>query len=268
MILPVSYSNGFAPRDGSPLYPELWRDCVGAWAPCLGPTGLTLRDWSKLGKHGALTNMSAGDDWVLRHGYYALDLDGANDIVTVKRLASPRPITISARVTLSGFRTTSTIYCNDHIPPASAPELLFGINQVSGSTHRLGLFSGAWVYGTNVELDLITDHYYAVTWSSSGAVSFYLDGIPAGTASLAVGGNAASNGVWGAFNEVSFPTFNLYGSIDDMRLYDMIIAPKEIKHLAARPGIAYEMAPRRRSRAAVITSGFSALRPSILRGSR
>ena len=75
MILPASYSNGFAPRDGQPLYPELWRGCVGAWCPSLGPTGLTLRDWSGFGNHGTLTNMDPGTDWVLSGGRYALDFD-------------------------------------------------------------------------------------------------------------------------------------------------------------------------------------------------
>lgn len=60
MILPGRYANGFAPRDGQPLYPELWKGCVGAWNPGLGVTGLTLRDQSGFGRHGTLTN---GPTW-------------------------------------------------------------------------------------------------------------------------------------------------------------------------------------------------------------
>lgn len=44
-------------------YPGLWRGCVGAWAPCLGPTGLTLRDWSGKSNHGVLTSLDAGSCW-------------------------------------------------------------------------------------------------------------------------------------------------------------------------------------------------------------
>jgi len=66
MILPGTYQNGFAPRDGEPLFPELWDGCVGAWNPGLGPSGLTLRDWSPYKNHGTLTNMDAGTDWVMR----------------------------------------------------------------------------------------------------------------------------------------------------------------------------------------------------------
>ena len=81
MILPGSYANGFAPRDGQPLYPELWRGCVGAWNPGLGPTGLTLRDWSGFGNHGTLTNMELDTDWTPSQGKWSLALDGTNESV-------------------------------------------------------------------------------------------------------------------------------------------------------------------------------------------
>jgi hypothetical protein len=39
----------------------------------------------------------------------------------------------------------------------------------------------------------------------------------------------------------------LNGQIDDLRLYSRILSAQEIRLLASRRGIAYEMAPRRRS---------------------
>jgi hypothetical protein len=79
MILPGTYQNGFAPRDGSPLYPELWRGCVGAWNPGLGPTGLTLRDWSGYGNHGTLTNITAQNCWKISEGRHAMEFVSSTD---------------------------------------------------------------------------------------------------------------------------------------------------------------------------------------------
>ena len=76
-----------------PLYPELWRGCVGAWSPSLGPTGVTLRDWSGYARHFALTNMDAGTDWVASGGRYALDLDGTNDYLLAP---TPKSVVVNA----------------------------------------------------------------------------------------------------------------------------------------------------------------------------
>ena len=83
MILPASYLNGFAPRDGQPLYPSLWTGCVGAWNPGLGPTGLVLRDQSGFSRHGTLTN---GPTFAASGGKYAMSFDGVDDYATVSSL--------------------------------------------------------------------------------------------------------------------------------------------------------------------------------------
>ena len=70
----------FATHDDS-AYPELWNGCVGAWAPCLGPSGTRLHDHSGKQNWGTLANMDAATDWVVDGGRYALDFDGSNDYV-------------------------------------------------------------------------------------------------------------------------------------------------------------------------------------------
>ncbi len=62
-------------------FPHLWGGVVGAWAPCLGPTGLRLHDFSRRANWGTLTNMDAATDWVVDGGQYALDLGSTNDYV-------------------------------------------------------------------------------------------------------------------------------------------------------------------------------------------
>ena len=63
----------FATHDES-AFPELWDGVVGAWAPCLGPTGLRLHDHSRRSNWGTLTNMDNATDWVVNDGQYALDI--------------------------------------------------------------------------------------------------------------------------------------------------------------------------------------------------
>ena len=70
-----SYRSGFySPRrGGTPKYPSLWDGCVGAWAPSLGQTGLTLRDESVFGNHGTIVGPT---NWIVRHGKTGLLFDG------------------------------------------------------------------------------------------------------------------------------------------------------------------------------------------------
>ena len=65
MNINPSYGVGFARNAAQSEYPELWRGLVGLWSPSLGPTGLTLYDWSGNKNRGALTNMDASTDWVV-----------------------------------------------------------------------------------------------------------------------------------------------------------------------------------------------------------
>ena len=85
----------FGTHDES-AYPELWDGVVGAWAPCLGPTGSRLHDHSRRSNWGTLTNMDNATDWVVSDGQYALDFDGSNDqIVSVGNVPAPQSRTIA-----------------------------------------------------------------------------------------------------------------------------------------------------------------------------
>ena len=78
-----SYKSGFARYAGESMRPGLWKGLVGLWAPMLGPTGVTLGDWSGRRKHGTLTNMDPATDWVPGPMGRALDFDGSDDYVDV-----------------------------------------------------------------------------------------------------------------------------------------------------------------------------------------
>ena len=243
MILPGSYANGFAPRDGQPLYPELWRGCVGAWAPCLGPTGLTLRDWSGRCLNGTLTGMD-GNDWIANAGRYALDFDGVNDYVDCN----------SSLGQLDG--STAFTLC------------FWGRRRVVGAALTVGKRSGAslisiapWIDGNvyfqispnfpSVASNSINWSCYAMTLSGS-VIRGYIDGRQAVSSSgPSTVPTVAANYVIGL--EQGIARFS-DGFIDDVRVYSRALSAKEISILSSRRGIAYELAPRRRS---ALVAGFN-----------
>ena len=246
MILPASYSNGFAPRDGRPLYPELWRGCIGAFAPCLGPTGLTLRDWSGYGNHGALTNMDAGTDWVVSGGRYGLDLDGTNDHVVLSQ-------GYSAEVTCSLWVFSRNI-------TNANGEYFFGRWEAVLQDFYIGAFSSGWIArtanATTTQSALLSTPATINRWThlcltrSASTLSLTVDGRTTVTTS-AVGfqGAEVSNTFIGRLS----PATGFYANaiVDDLRIYNRVVSATENRALASRRGIAYEMPPRRRSSSAV-----------------
>ena len=246
MLLPASYANGFAPRDGSPLYPELWKGCVGAWAPCLGPTGLTLRDWSGLGRQGTLTNMTANADWVASGGKYALDFDGADDHV-------PLSLTHSAEMTCSLW-----VYSRNITNPNG--EYFVSRWEAVLLDFYVGAFSSGWIArtgnGSTGQSSLLSTPAQLNTWThlcvtrTPSLLTLTVNGTTSvSTSSVGFQGSAVTNSYIARLS----PTSGLYANalIDDVRIYSRAVSSQEIVMLASRRDIAYEMAPRRRSSSAV-----------------
>ena len=77
---------------------------IGAWCPSLGPSGYTLIDRSGRGRHGTLTNMDAGSDWLGSPGGWVMDYDGSNDYTAI---GSSNSQFISTALTLTGWLNTT-----------------------------------------------------------------------------------------------------------------------------------------------------------------
>jgi hypothetical protein len=251
MTVPGSYANGFAPRDGQPLHPELWRGCIGAWAPSLGPTGLTLRDWSGRGNHGTLTN---GPSFAVDGGKYAITLDGSNDTVLAGSIPSLsqgtwscwfKPITqkndagilATSQVLTGGARNGLWLYWRD----ASANNITAGV-VVAGTrylaTHSVTLSPGTWyfVYGTYSGANVTCGVYGLGSTSAAG---------PSTTITHEAGFS------------IGFRDFqSVNASVDGVMIHNRVLSQNELLLLALRRGIAYELAPRRRSR--IFAGGFKA----------
>jgi len=252
MILPGSYANGFAPRDGMPAYPSLWRGCIGVWAPCLGPTGLTLRDWSGRGNHGTLTNMDPSVRWGPSGGKYALGFDGSNDSVDISR--SIVPTGSASKTVCLWFKSDTTIATRQWLFYAGS-ETAYGrfALEIESSKLNFNYFSQSAVHSTT----LVASRWYhaAVAYTAaSTSVTVYLDGVPqtfviSGTVALNTGTTTTTRlGVSG--NGTS--PFN--GTISELQIYDRVLNPNEVLKLASRGGIMHEMAPRRRSSLQVAAS--------------
>lgn len=250
MSIVGTYHNGFAPRDGQPLYSSLWRGCIGAWAPCLGPTGLTLRDWSGFGRHGTLTSMDAGTDWLPSQGRYCLDLDGSNDYVpcVVNPTLGANPITMSVWVRQSTDTSSGHVW---KIGNAVSNQGL-GIYKGRTGDMRFGLHAGSAVSwdGWTPKVGKWT-HIAGVI--RSGFIALYVDGIEVVT-NTSVNPYAIGTDFFniGSAQSVIDP-WN--GQIDDLRIYTRSLTVGQIAKLASRRGIAYDLAPRRRSK---VFGGFKA----------
>jgi hypothetical protein len=271
MILPGSYANGFAPRDGQPLYPELWRGCVGAWNPGLGPTGLTLRDWSGYGNHGTLTNMDAGTDWVASQGRYALDFDGSNDYVLC---SSTKAGNVGAsNVTFSIWVNTANTsafrgFINKREGGGSFRQWCFGQGSINtGGGAVAGKYISLFWYiggslnspGTVQNFRTTSDHidgkmhHFAGTRTNGTVPKIYVDGVEVEVTAIVDGRTNlnADNDSNIEIGSLSRGANSVQGQVDGVQIYNRALSPHEIRLLATRRGIAYEMAPRRRASSAV-----------------
>lgn len=231
--IPGSYQTGYAPRDGEPVYPELWKNCVGAWSAGLGATGGILRDQSGLDNHGTLTNMDPGTDWVISNGSYALDFDGVNDSVDIGRPAVIDNLINDYTITAWVRPTGSFANFRNIIAKGDLISLQFGIIVPSTGIWRAQFTDANDVTGGQLTLNKWSFVAYKM---SAGVATTYQDGLAVNSGSRTTSTKAASF-------EIGRDTpnnRNFLGNIDDVRLYNRPLSDSEIKTLATRRNIAYE----------------------------
>ena len=251
MILPASYLNGFAPRDGEPLYPSLWKGCVGAWNPGLGPSGLTLRDQSGFGNNGTLTN---GPTWAASQGKYAMSFDGTDDYVPTRVIAATNEVTFAAWFSPRNVVSHQSI-CSD----ANSAGAIINFHMEVNPNGKLGMLWGSNPYfrPEGATLLVVGQWYHGavIRSGSSGAWSYriHLNGKVDASGTTATNPGAASTFTIGRPGEYPFAQY-INAFIDDVRIYNRALSPDEIRTLATRRGMAYEMAPRRRSSVQVTTN--------------
>jgi len=254
-----SYSTGFAsPQRGRMKYPSLWRGCVGAWCPALGPSGLTLRDNSGYGNHGTLTNMDPPTDWVVSGGKYALDFDNSDDRVVIPDSVKD----LTADMTVSAWAKSPT-------PAASNDNHMFGFYGTTSPFsgwgfnfgNSLGTRRGLRFYDGIAWRNSSADVWSENTWTHAAAtivgtsLTFFINGAIAGTATV-----SNANRTWTGRKDIGGAGgTNLFsGTLDSLAIYERALSASEIMLLASRRGIAYETTQRRSYKAAAAGGGFKA----------
>lgn len=220
----------YASRRSEARFPTLWDGRLGSWCPSIqGPSGLRLWDTSGRGCHGTLTNMDAPTDWVRNAGSYALDFDGVDDRV---QMTGSGPTTSCRTMSIwmrypgpgTGFRIAI-----DYGALATGQRLLIGWN---GQNIIMDRFGGG----------LSVSGYYDFAWHNAvvvdrvGAYELWVDG------KLGASGTQPSTPTAGpirlgiAIDGSPFP-----GQIDDAITYGRALSGDEIRTLARRRGISYEL---------------------------
>ena len=266
MILPASYLNGFAPRDGQPLYPSLWTGCVGAWNPGLGPSGLTLRDNSGFGNNGTLTN---GPTYAASQGKYAMSFDGVNDYVDYGTEINIYGLSkFSCSFWLYKTANTSAWVVNHYSSGVSGTADYFGATTGSVIPKATCYFGGSiqndyrgfesadcitlnqWIHVV-FSVDLVTTANTICTVNGlNKSLTVITNGTPPTTFK-------AKNAIpWTTSKIVNYVGSPQYSTLvcDDVMLFSSFLSRETHRLLATRRGIAYEMAPRRRSSVQVTTN--------------
>ena len=244
-IVCPSYQAGFAsPQRGRLKHESLWRGCIGAWAPCLGQSGSTLRDHSPYGNHGTLTSMDPATDWVSRNGTHALDFDGTNDWidVTLPTGLISGPYSFGGWVYVDSIATTRTIFSVTD----RASTIRFDILEIRSSQFSIAARNTVFtntLFGSPVVGELV--HVFCSGYSATNRRVFVNGNyVTTHTTSSNLLGANATGFIIGR-SRVSVSTEQFDGAVVESHLFSRAVSDAEVKTLGSRPGIMYEQNHRR-----------------------
>lgn len=250
----------FGTHDES-AYPELWDGVVGAWAPCLGPTGSRLHDMSRGNNWAELQFFTPDSDWQVSEGQYAINFDGSNNNARIDRNLMENPAqTCTAWVRGSTFPNAyNTVICKNEDTNRYWTILLKSNGKMAYYVHaNIPVFAD----GTGLfQLSIGRWYFVAMSYSATSGLSGYVNGV--GDATAAANGNPTTGS---SFVNIGSHYQALVGGasgrffdglIDDVKVYNRVLLPSEISRLygLGRGG----MYQRRRRRAIYLPqAGFQA----------
>ena len=230
-LLIPSYTSGFARCAAESENPGLWKGLVGLWVPSLGPTGLTLRDWSGFGNHGTLINMDPATDWVAGEKGWALNFR-----------AGPRGVTCGsdASLAIDKICVAGWIWQNGNasrMTPFGKGYLEYDCFFYEDTSTNIRLFYGDGVdysfsnYNPTIDFTDGWHHFAYAVHRSVGTVYIWIDGQRGYT------GGSTARGVGGSNNfEIGRRAGggNYWnGRVANAVLYNRFPQDSEIQHLYA-----------------------------------
>ena len=236
-------------------YASLRQGLVGCWVPSLGASGYRLIDRSGNNNHGVLTNMDPGTDWVPSGGKLALDFDGVNNHTTILMnpiFNMPNVKTISAWIyskSYDGVSQTNDIITTDNINTTNRTWQFSALDENNTNIDaKLNLFSfgtggGTQSITTSTEVLQVGIWHHIAATTVDGLITptqvfLYVDGIPQSTTVTSSGSYIGPNQLT-ANNPLNFgrrpgtggQDLHFNGSMDDIRIYNRVLTPSEIRLL-------------------------------------
>lgn len=236
----------FATHENS-AYPSLWRGCVGAWCPSLGPSGARLHDYSRRNNWGTLLNMDPATDWVVSSGAYALDFDAVDDGIDCgTNVPTGGACSVTAWVRRTGLpQNNNAIVCAKGGLQGDANStfaLYYNVTLgwswfVVSATNTLAIVRTATSTDTGV-------WYFVCGVASAAAITLYIDGQQRSTAA----GGLTKTSTHALRISSLTDAVGTYGGnvmLDDVRVYDRALSFGEQLLLSRRRGIAFTPRARR-----------------------
>ena len=189
--------------------------------------------------------MDPATDWVISGGYYALDFDGTNDVVTLpvtKMVVNYGTLSISAWIKRDATGARHAIWASGKSSGTSA--VFFRVQ----NTDKVQYFEEAGTYAISGATSLAAGAWYHVCCTRTNVgVIIYLNGaadaVDSGRAPATHTNDAADviGAIWSAGALTNFCD----GQIDDVRIYNRTLSPQEVFILSQHRRTAYETNHRR-----------------------
>jgi hypothetical protein len=185
-----------------------------------------------------------------------LSFDGTNDYVLVSHNTAynTTAITISAWVMVRNYPAIAAqIVSKGNVDGVSFP---FEFDLGSAGKPRFYQSQSGGLATAIVAASAISKNvwHHVVAVNNTNVASIFVDGIQDGTDATPATIATVETTAIGIGSDGTGSHYFLDGNICDVRIYNRGLSTQEIRLLANRTGIAYEMAPRRRSSAQVTTN--------------
>lgn len=225
-------------------YPELWENCVGAWAPSFGPTGSIIPDRTELTAAAEVINPSPGTNYQVNGGAYCFDANVASSTYVKTNLNRANTVTALTWTFWARLHPSTAFYVSDLSSSRG-----FGIDNLG--TILYFNYPGPANYA-QIALDVRGRWvHYAYRFDGNGStdaerIQFFVDGVQ--QTLTYVGATPTSLLTTTEPLQIGrrpYAVTQTPGLWDDFRAYNVALDPARIRLLASQRGIAYT--PRKRT---------------------